>query len=165
GSWATPAGFADQFEIFAVNLNKYSQGSIAVLIGASSPVGTVNGSPSSIPESVDQDFVTANNVFFNVYTYFELEVASVLDDPSPWLPTDTKVDPDRIAFAVTCNATSMADAGQVPFTEFIANFPGSQILKSVEEAYLGFFVWIWWQNKPLYPVENLDALFKAVSRG
>ncbi len=161
GTWDTPPGFADHFESFASNLRTHSAGSISILVGASAPVGTVDGAGSNMPSYVTNDFVTANNVFFNVYTYYLLEVANVLDDPTPWIPT-TEIDPSRIAFSVTCNARQPAPSGQITFSAFMDGFPDSYFLKKVKADYLGMFVWVWWQKESDYPEENLKALFELI---
>ncbi len=162
GTWDTPDGFADQFEAFAKNLKTQSDGSISIFVGASAPVGEVNGVSSNMPSFVDNEFVSSNNIFFNVYTYYQLEVANVLENDTPWIPT-TVIDQDRIAFAVTCNDRSKPPQGQVLFSTFIKGLPDSSFLQKVQEDYLGFFVWIWWQGDSDYPMKNLRTLFGAIS--
>ena len=161
-TWDTPPGFSEQFATFAENLTSHSNGSIAIFVGASAPVGTVNGAGSNIPSSINPAFVAANNIYFIVYTYYQLEVANVLDDPTPWIPSETAIDPIRIGFSVTCNASTDVPSGQIGFSTFMEGFPNSYFRTTVEEkGYMGMFCWVWWCNNSLYPEANLQDLSDA----
>ncbi|MEM9292802.1 MAG: hypothetical protein AAGD01_14060 [Acidobacteriota bacterium] len=162
GSWDTPPDFATEFQAFAQNLTTQSSNQISTVIGASAPVGTVNGLASNIPSYLDHDFAAAHNVYFNVYTYYTLEIDNVLNDPSPWLPSDTLISPSQIGFAVTANATTPAPPGQVTFTEFMQDFPNSTFRNTVEENYSGMTVWVWWHGATKYPSSNVFELFQAI---
>ncbi|MEM9292805.1 MAG: hypothetical protein AAGD01_14075 [Acidobacteriota bacterium] len=162
GTWDTPPDFATEFQAFAQNLTTQSGGEISILIGASAPVGTVDGASSNLPSYLDNDFAVAHNVYFNVYTYYTLEVDNVLTDPSPWIPSDTSIGSDRIGFAVSSNAKTHAPEGQVNFTEFMQSFPSSTFRSTVAESYLGMCVWVWWHRERMYPSANVLELFEAI---
>ena len=157
-----PPGFIDQFQQFVENLTSVSKGTIAVEVGASAPIGTVDGSDSQAPSYITPSFVQANNVYFNVYTYFELEVDNVVASNTPWVPSGTSISPSQILFSLTCNATTPAPSGQMDFTDFMAAFPSSDLLSTVKsQDYAGFTTWIWWQNTSTYPTANCLSLFEA----
>jgi len=160
GSWATPPGFIDQFQQFAQTLTLVSKGTIAIEVGASAPIGTVDNSPSQAPAYLTPAFVQQNSIFFNVYTYYTLEVDNVVSSNTPWIPCDTDIPASNILFSVTCNNTTPAPSGQMDFTDFMNEFPSSELLSTVKnEGYLGFDTWVWWQT-PIYPQSNCLALFQ-----
>lgn len=161
GSWATPSGFSEPFQTFAENVSSASNGAMAIEIGASAPIGTVDGSSSQSPAYLTPGFVAENNIFFNVYTYYTLEVENTVSSNTPWIPSNTNIPPSHILFSLTCNNTSPAPSGQLVFDVFMDDFPDSDLLSTVKnQNYLGFTTWVWWQTST-YPSDNCLALFQA----
>lgn len=161
-TWETPPGFSDQFQAFAENLLQTAGGTIAIEIGASAPIGTVNGASSEAPSFLTSAFVSKHHIYFNVYTYYELEVDNVIAENTPWIPSKTDISPDRILFSVSCNATTPAPEGQLVFKDFMKSFLASDLKAAVEQqGYLGFTTWVWWQHTETYPSKNCLLLFGA----